>query len=84
MNFIDLVGYLAGTLISISLIPQIVKSWKTKSTGDISLRWMLIYTAGLVLYNFYVFAIWSIPLLLMGLVETALALILIYLKLRYK
>lgn len=35
--FIDILGYVAGTLVVVSLLPQTIKSWKTKSTRDISL-----------------------------------------------
>ncbi|MBI5001906.1 hypothetical protein HZC31_00820 [Candidatus Woesearchaeota archaeon] len=37
MIFIDILGYVAGILVVISLVPQVIKSWTTKSTRDISL-----------------------------------------------
>jgi MtN3 and saliva related transmembrane protein len=49
MAFIDLIGFLAGATVAISLVPQVLKSWKTKSTKDISLAWTLIYILGLTL-----------------------------------
>ena len=36
ITYIDLIGYFGGTIGSIRLVPQIVKSIKTKSTEDIS------------------------------------------------
>lgn len=46
---INLLGYIAGTLVVISLLPQFIKSWTTKSTRDISLWRYVIYIIGLIL-----------------------------------
>jgi MtN3 and saliva related transmembrane protein len=32
MNFTDIVGLLAGICVTISVIPQIIKVWKTKKS----------------------------------------------------
>ncbi|MBI2984693.1 MAG: hypothetical protein HYY50_03650 [Candidatus Kerfeldbacteria bacterium] len=45
---IDTLGYVAGILVVISLLPQVVRSWKTRSTKDISLLRYIIYIVGLV------------------------------------
>ena len=44
-----MIGYLAGIIVAISLSPQLIKAWKTKSTKDISIIWTLTYMAGLSL-----------------------------------
>lgn len=79
----ELIGYAAGLLAAISLIPQVVKSWKTKSTKDISILWTSIYLCGLILWMIYGWMIASYPLVVMVVFETALALSLLILKLRY-
>jgi MtN3 and saliva related transmembrane protein len=53
MASIDILGYVAGILVVISLLPQVIKSWKTKSTRDISLWRYLIYVTGLILWVTY-------------------------------
>ena len=51
MELIQLTGYLAGFIIAISLIPQVIQAWKTKSTKDISLPWTYyIITRSLVIF----------------------------------
>jgi uncharacterized protein with PQ loop repeat len=47
---IELIGYLAGIIIAISLTPQVIKSWRTKSTKDISTLCTLVYITGLVVF----------------------------------
>jgi len=83
MLSIEIVGYLAGIIVAISLTPQIIKAWKTKSTKDISVAWTLIYITGLILWVIYAVGIKSYPLMFMATIEALLAFSLLVLKLRY-
>jgi MtN3 and saliva related transmembrane protein len=83
MILLDFVGYLAGLLILISLIPQIVKSWKTKSTRDLSLARYLIYTLGVVLWLVYGAMINSGPMVISNGIALLLAGSIIFLKIKY-
>lgn len=83
MDNIDLLGYAAGILVVISLLPQVIKSWKTKSTKDISLSRYVIYIVGLALWIIYALAIGSGPVALMNSVGLILALCVLFLKLKY-
>ena len=84
MNYINILGYLAGILVVISLLPQAIKSWKTKSTKDISLTRYVIYIIGLVLWIVYAIIIENGPVALMNSIGLILALSILYLKLKYK
>ncbi len=83
METLEIVGYLAGLLVAISLVPQVVKSWRTKSTKDISLGWTVIYIAGLLLWVVYSLGIASWPLFVTNNVELGLAVFLLAMKLKY-
>ena len=55
----DLVGYLGGIFIMISFVPQVIKSYKTKSVADLSI-WMIIATfVGTLFWIIYGFLIGS-------------------------
>lgn len=82
MNF-ELIGYLAGFIVAISLVPQVFKSWKTKSTEDISIVWTLIYIVGLILWVIYGVGIISFPIIIAVTLEALLAISLLILKLKY-
>ena len=84
MGFIEFIGYLAGLIISISLTPQVIQAWKTKSTKDISLPWTLTLLSGLLLYFIYGFGIGEMPIIVANVLETALVVSLIVAKLMYK
>lgn len=80
---IDLIGYFGMVVIAISLIPQVIKAWKTKSTSDISIVWNSIYVFGILIWLVYAIGISSQPLLLSCIVEGSLAFSLLILKVRY-
>ncbi|MBD3397913.1 hypothetical protein GF412_02055 [Candidatus Micrarchaeota archaeon] len=80
---IDLIGYLAGITVAISLTPQVLKAWRTKSTRDISVTWTLIYIFGLFLWIVYGFGISSYPVIFTITIEALLAFSLLVLKLKY-
>ena len=82
MIFIDFIGYFAGFLVVISLLPQVIKSWKTKSTKDISLLRYIIYVAGLILWIIYAILIQNGPVALMNSIGLVFALFILYLKIK--
>ena len=84
MQYIDIMGYLAGILVVISLLPQTIKSWKTKLTRDLSLWRYIIYSIGLILWISYAIIIKNGPVAIMNSIGLALALSLLYLKIMYK
>lgn len=81
---IDLLGYVAGSMVVISLLPQTIKSWKTKSTKDLSLWRYVIYSGGLILWIIYAVAIGSIPIVVMNSLSLFLALFILFLKIKFK
>lgn len=82
MTQIDILGYAAGILVVISLLPQAIKSRKTKSTKDISLRRYIIYAMGLILWITYAIIINNWPIAIMNSVGLILALSILSLKIR--
>jgi MtN3 and saliva related transmembrane protein len=83
MAFTDIIGYIAGALILISLIPQIIKSWRTKSTKDISLLRYLIYVLGVILWLSYGIILHNGPMILTNSINLCLASSILFLKLKY-
>ncbi|MFA5105555.1 MAG: SemiSWEET family transporter [Candidatus Micrarchaeia archaeon] len=83
MEYIDVLGYVAGILVVISLLPQAMQSWKTKSTKDINLWRYVIYVTGLVLWIAYALIIGNGPVAVMNFIGLALAASILYLKLKY-
>ncbi|MCD6112519.1 MAG: hypothetical protein J7J86_04530 [Bacteroidales bacterium] len=84
MTHAEIIGYIAGLIISISLTPQVIKAWKTKSTKDISISWSILYVTGLILWIIYGSMINSLPLIITISFELSMAITLLFLKIRYK
>jgi MtN3 and saliva related transmembrane protein len=76
-------GLMAGTLTTISLIPQGIKIWKSKSAKDISLGMFSIFCVGLLLWIFYGFSIGSLPVIITNVVTFILACVIVVLKIKY-
>ena len=83
MAYIDLLGYIAGILVVISLLPQVIQSWKTKSTKDISLWRYIIYVTGLILWIVYAIIIKNGPVAIMNTIGLILASFILYLKIKH-
>jgi len=80
---IEMVGYIGGVIIALSLLPQVIKSWETKSTEDISLLWNLLLLTGLVIFIIYGIGIGSKPIMIFTTIEASFTLSLLILKLLY-
>ncbi|MBI3574295.1 MAG: SemiSWEET transporter [Gammaproteobacteria bacterium] len=84
MTTTDLLGLVAGMLTTAAFIPQVVKTWRTRSTHDISLGMFALFNTGLVLWLVYGVMIDSLPIVVSNIITLALALTILVFKLRYK
>jgi MtN3 and saliva related transmembrane protein len=84
MDTIVLVGSLAGTLTTISFIPQVIRTWKLKETKDFSLAMLLLFTAGILLWTVYGFWIDSLPIIAANMITFCLILFLLWMKIKYQ
>ncbi len=76
-------GYIAGSFVAISVLPQVIKSWQTKSTNDLSLYWSVINLIGQCLWIIFGILINSNSLVIMSGITLFFQLTMIYLKLKY-
>ncbi len=80
----DWVGLVAGTLTTGSYVPQFVKAWRSKSTHDLSIVWLLMLAIGLVVWVAYGFLITSFAVVATNVVLLLLVVALILLKASYE
>ena len=84
MTLPDVLGMIAGTLTTIAFVPQVVKTWRSKSTHDISYGMFILFSVGLILWLTYGIVIGAWPIIVSNTVTLALALVILGLKFRYK
>ena len=61
-DILNLIGVIGGSAISLSLVPQVILTYKTKCTTDISFFYQAIYIFGTALVNTYAiyFGYWAV------------------------
>jgi MtN3 and saliva related transmembrane protein len=47
MEPVTILGLIAGFLTTVSSIPQVIKTFKTRHTKDLSLAWIVLFAFGL-------------------------------------
>jgi MtN3 and saliva related transmembrane protein len=83
MDMIVIVGYVAGTLTTLSFVPQVARAWKLKETRDLSLTMLLFFAAGVLLWAIYGFWTGSLPIIAANLITFFLILLLLGMKIHY-
>ncbi len=53
MNSNDTLGLIAGGLTTISFLPQVIKTWRSRSAKDLSFRMFGIFSVGVLLWLIY-------------------------------
>jgi MtN3 and saliva related transmembrane protein len=84
VDYVELIGYIAGMITTASFAPQVMKTIKTKSTRDISFGMYTVLCIGIALWFAYGILIESLPIVLANGVTLALAITILAFKLKYK
>jgi MtN3 and saliva related transmembrane protein len=79
----ETIGYVAGTLTTISFIPQAWLSWKTRHTAGLSLGMYAIFALGVALWLGYGLLIGAWPVILSNSITLVLALFILSVRLRH-
>src|SRR3954463_5612403 len=83
MQASDILGYLAGTLTTVSLLPQVWRSFRTKDVSGISLRMYFIFTTGVAIWLAYGIVLQERPMIIANSVSLLLACLVLAMKIRY-
>lgn len=84
MDLAEVVGYLAAVLTTIAYLPQVIKTWKSKSASDLSLGLFTILTSGVLLWLLYGILIGNPIIITANTITLLLTGSMLYFKLRYK
>lgn len=84
MNTVQILGLAAGSLTTAAFLPQVIKTWKTRSAKDLSLGMFLLFCLGVVLWLAYGIIQRDVPVIVANLLTLILASALLFFKLRFK
>ena len=76
-------GFVAGALVTCSLIPQLVRVFKLRSAYEISLLFTVLLLLGIITWLAYGISFGLIPVILWNATGAVLVAMLLYAKLRY-
>ena len=83
MDKVTLIGLMAGGPTTIAFVPQLLKTWKTRSAEDVSLGMLVTFCTGVALWLGYGLLMGALPVIAANVVTLILALAILMLKLWY-
>jgi MtN3 and saliva related transmembrane protein len=84
MTSIQILGMAAGSISAITFLPQVIKTWKTKSAGDISLLMFAFATISVIMWLIYGIILKDIPIIYTNSLVLLCSLIMLYFKFRFR
>ena len=81
---IQYLGYFAGSLTVVSFLPQVIRTWRTRQTRDLSLGMFALLVTASSLWILYGFMIGSWPVIATNIGMVALNGALVTAKVRYR
>ena len=80
---VEWLGVAAGTLTTLSFVPQVLRTWKTKSAEDVSLWMLLAFNGGIILWLTYGILTSKPSIIFANAITLTLALTLLGMKFKY-
>ncbi len=83
MNYVSLIGLIAGTCTTISFLPQVIKIARSRETKALSLPMYIVLATGIFLWTVYGIFMGDMPIVLANSISLVLALTVLVLKIKY-
>ena len=80
MTLGDFAGMAAGTLTTVAFIPQVIKTWRSRSADDISMFMFLLFSTGVLMWLVYGLTLNSWPMIIANGITLILAISIIVMK----
>jgi MtN3 and saliva related transmembrane protein len=84
MDAITIIGLIAALFTTVSLLPQLIKVYKTKSTKDISTGMFTLFGAGVLLWFVYGIFVNDLPIIVANSLAFIQAAVILLFKAKYK
>ena len=79
----EVIGLIGATFTTMAFLPQVVKTWKSKSVSDISIGLSLLFTVGTIFWLYYGIMINESPVIISNAITMVLTGSLLILKIKY-
>jgi MtN3 and saliva related transmembrane protein len=81
---VNFIGLCAGALTTISFLPQLMVTYRSKSAKGMSYAYLLTFSLGVILWLIYGIFLHAPPVILTNAVTLGLLVVITFLKARYK
>jgi len=80
----NVIGYTAAVVGTLLMLPQVVKSWRTKRVEDLSLGMTVLYFLNCLLWLLYGLLITALPMIVANATALVVSIVQVVLKLKYR
>ena len=84
MSALQLLGLAAGTITSITFLPQVIQIWKTKSAKDLSMFMLLLLIVGVSMWLTYGILVRDAAIIYTNSMVLTMSLIMLFFKFKFK
>jgi len=84
MDYVKMIGLAAAFCTTLAFVPQVIKTWQSKSAKDLSLGMFLLFFVGVCLWLTYGLIINDTPIIVANLLTVILAGVILLFKFIYK
>jgi MtN3 and saliva related transmembrane protein len=84
MDSITILGLVAASLTTFSFLPQMLKTWQTKSAKDVSFVMLICFNLGIFLWLIYGLYLNALPIILANAITLLFNVIILWLKIKYR
>lgn len=84
MDSMTALGIVAGTLTTLAYLPQVLKTWRSRSADGMSWSMLIILCAGIALWLVYGVYVHDMPLILANLLTLVFSSAILGVKIRYE
>jgi len=81
--WIEVLGYAAGILTLFNMLPQIIKTYRSKSVRDVSFLMIVTYALSMLLWVAYAYFISSMPIIITNGIAFVMSFVQLILMIKY-
>lgn len=84
MEFLTILGLTAATITTSAFLPQMIKTWQSKSAKDVSYTMLITFIIGIFLWLVYGVLRQDVAIILANFLTLVFNLVILWLKIKYR
>lgn len=84
IDLVMVLGFVAGAFTTMAFVPQVIRTWRVKSSSDLSLAMISLNSTGIFLWMVYGLFTRCIPIIIANLVTFVLTATVLVLAIKYR